>query len=70
MLSFVNGNSRAWKFVDGGVFELFTSNLSKTATSFGSLWFLELGLLSQFPFFDLRGSTWGAAFAIACCLAP
>ena len=33
-------------------------------------WFLYLGFLSQFPFFDLRGSTWGAAFAIACCLAP
>jgi hypothetical protein len=33
-------------------------------------WFLYLGLLSQFPFFDLRGSTRGAAFAIACCLAP
>jgi hypothetical protein len=59
----------SWEF-DGGDFVTFFLKLVENGNELWFPWFLYLGLLSQFPFFDLRGSTWGAAFAIACCLAP
>jgi hypothetical protein len=59
----------SWKF--DGAWRRFRTFFLKLIENGNDNWFLYLGLLlSQFPFFDLRGSTWGAAFAIACCLAP
>jgi hypothetical protein len=63
---FVNGNS-----IRGNSMEAISNFFPvENGNELWFPWFLYLGLLSQFPFFDLRGSTWGAAFAIACCLAP
>ena len=58
----------SWKF--DGTWRRFRTFPLKLVENGNENWFLYLGLLSQFPFFDLRGSAWGAAFAIACCLAP